>query len=86
MSMKHRNAAARWDAASSHFDVWRIREDFPILKQKVHGNPLVYLDNAATSQKPQIVIDTISRYYATENANVHRGIHKLSEAATAAAV
>ncbi|MEK7335200.1 MAG: cysteine desulfurase [Candidatus Binatota bacterium] len=64
-------------------DVARIREDFPILKQQVHGKPLVYFDNAATSQKPQVVIDTLSRYYATENANIHRGIHFLSELATA---
>ena len=48
------------------FDVWNIREDFPILKQQVHGKPLVYLDNAATSQKPQVVIDTVHRYYAEE--------------------
>ena len=64
-------------------DVARIREDFPILKQQVHGKPLVYFDNAATSQKPQVVIDTLNRYYATENANIHRGIHFLSELATA---
>lgn len=64
-------------------DVARIREDFPILKQQIHGKPLVYLDNAATSQKPQVVIDTLNRYYATENANIHRGIHFLSELATA---
>ncbi len=64
------------------FDVCRIREDFPILKQKVHGKPLVYLDNAATAQKPQVVIDTINRYYSAENSNIHRGIHFLSEQAT----
>ena len=64
------------------FDVARIREDFPILKQQVHGKPLVYLDNAATSQKPQVVIDTLVRYYTTENSNVHRGVHSLSEQAT----
>ena len=64
------------------FDVDRIREDFPILKQTVHGKPLVYLDNAATSQKPQVVIDTLSDYYTTENSNVHRGVHYLSERAT----
>jgi cysteine desulfurase/selenocysteine lyase len=63
-------------------DVARIREDFPILRQQVHGKPLVYLDNAATSQKPQVVIDTLHRYYTTENSNVHRGIHYLSEQAT----
>ena len=64
------------------FDVARIREDFPLLKQMVNGKPLVYLDNAATSQKPQSVIDTLVRYYTTENANVHRGVHTLSQLAT----
>jgi len=63
-------------------DVWKIREDFPILQQTVHGRPLVYLDNAATSQKPQVVIDTLTRYYMDENANIHRGIHFLSQRAT----
>jgi len=69
-------------AATSAFDVARIREDFPLLKQMVNGKPLVYLDNAATSQKPQSVIDTLVRYYTTENANVHRGVHTLSQLAT----
>ncbi len=64
------------------FPVDRIREDFPILKRKVHGRPLVYLDSAATSQKPQSVIDAVTRYYEEENANIHRGIHYLSERAT----
>jgi cysteine desulfurase/selenocysteine lyase len=64
-------------------DVSRIRRDFPILAQRVHGKPLVYLDNAATSQKPQSVLDALTRYYTTENSNVHRGIHYLSEQATA---
>ena len=54
------------------FDVDKIRDDFPILKRKVHGKPLVYLDNAATSQTPQIVIDTIVDYYSNYNANIHR--------------
>jgi cysteine desulfurase/selenocysteine lyase len=63
-------------------DAYRIREDFPLLKQKVHGKPLVYLDNAATSQKPEVVIETLNRYYRCENANVHRGVHSLSEQAT----
>jgi cysteine desulfurase/selenocysteine lyase len=62
----------------------KIRQDFPVLHQKVHGKPLVYLDNAATTQKPQAVIDTILRYYRSENSNVHRGIHFLSEVATQA--
>ncbi len=65
-------------------DVEKIREDFPILRQRVHGKPLVYLDNAATSQKPQAVLDAISGYYSRENSNVHRGIHSLSERATLA--
>ncbi|HEX2667648.1 MAG TPA: cysteine desulfurase [Gammaproteobacteria bacterium] len=65
------------------FDPLRWRRDFPILGEKVHGKPLVYLDNAATSQKPRAVIDAISRYYEHHNANVHRGVHTLSELATA---
>ena len=69
-------------STTSAFDVARIREDFPLLKQMVNGKPLVYLDNAATSQKPQSVIDTLVRYYTTENANVHRGVHTLSQLAT----
>jgi cysteine desulfurase/selenocysteine lyase len=69
----------------SEQDVLRIREDFPILQQTVRGGkPLVYLDNAATSQKPQSVIDITNRYYAEINSNVHRGVHRLSEAATEA--
>ncbi len=64
------------------FDVQKVREDFPILKQRVHGKPLVYLDNAATAQKPLSVIDALSRYYTTENSNIHRGLHFLSERAT----
>ena len=64
------------------FGVEKIRQDFPALRGKVHGKPLVYLDNAATSQKPQGVIDTITRYYVSENSNVHRGVHFLSELAT----
>ncbi|HET7676094.1 MAG TPA: cysteine desulfurase [Gammaproteobacteria bacterium] len=66
------------------FDVERVRRDFPILACHVHGEALVYLDNAATAQKPQAVIDAIARYYQHDNANVHRGVHALSEAATAA--
>lgn len=62
----------------------QLRDDFPALNQEVHGKPLVYLDNAATSQKPQAVIDAISRYYMYDNANVHRGIHALAERATVA--
>jgi len=67
---------------TANFDVARVRRDFPILNQQVHGKPLVYLDNAATSQKPQVVIDTLTRYYTTENSNVHRGVHTLSQQAT----
>ncbi len=65
------------------FDVEKIREDFPILHQQVNGHPLVYLDNAATTQKPRAVIDAISNYYCTDNSNVHRGAHALSDRATA---
>lgn len=64
------------------FDVEAIRRDFPILNQTVHGKPLVYFDNGATSQKPQAVIDAVSRYYETINANIHRGVHTLSQLAT----
>jgi cysteine desulfurase / selenocysteine lyase len=77
-------AANRQPMRHRAFDVWNIREDFPILKRQVHGKPLVYLDNAATSQKPQVVIDTLQRYYAEENANIHRGAYYLSEQATQA--
>lgn len=65
-------------------DVERVRRDFPILAREVHGRPLVYLDNAATSQKPRQVIEALQRYYSTSNSNVHRGVHFLSEAATEA--
>ena len=68
--------------SEAQFDAARIREDFPILRQNVHGKPLVYLDNAATSQKPQAVIDALTRYYSSQNANIHRGVHALSELAT----
>ncbi|WP_347373442.1 cysteine desulfurase [Aequorivita sp. Q41] len=64
------------------FDIQKIRNDFPILKRKVNGYPLVYLDNAATSQKPQQVIDCIVDYYSNYNANIHRGVHTLSQEAT----
>ena len=66
------------------YDVSRIREDFPILKTYVHGKPLVYLDNAATTQKPDFVIDRINKYYSTMNSNIHRGVHALSGVATEA--
>jgi cysteine desulfurase / selenocysteine lyase len=64
------------------FNVEQIRKDFPILREQVHGKPLTYLDNAATTQKPQAVIDTLTQYYSKENANIHRGIFCLSEQAT----
>jgi len=64
------------------YNIEKIRKDFPILHQQVHKRPLVYLDNAATSQKPQCVIDSMSKYYQHDNANVHRGVHDLSERAT----
>jgi cysteine desulfurase / selenocysteine lyase len=63
-------------------DMAKLRTDFPILKREVYGKPLVYLDNAATSQKPQVVIDAITEYYSTINSNVHRGVHHLSQVAT----
>src|SRR5687768_16553107 len=66
------------------FEPQKIRRDFPILAREVHGVPLVYLDNAATSQKPQAVIDALTRYYSEYNANVHRGIHTLADEATTA--
>ena len=69
-------------APSAAFDVARSREDFPILRRTVHGKPLVYFDNAATSQKPQRVLDCEARYYTELNANIHRGVHSLSEQAT----
>ena len=69
-------------AESPMFDVQRVRDDFPILRQKVRGKPLVYLDNAATAQKPRAVLDALQHYYAADNANVHRGVHLLSERAT----
>ena len=67
---------------SAAFEVERIRQDFPILGEKIRGKPLVYLDNAATSQKPHVVIDTIRQFLSTYNSNVHRGVHQLSERAT----
>jgi cysteine desulfurase / selenocysteine lyase len=70
-------------ASQSKFDVNKVRADFPILNQKVNGHPLVYLDNAATTQKPQAVIDALVHYYTYDNSNVHRGAHTLSDRATA---
>jgi cysteine desulfurase / selenocysteine lyase len=90
-----RAASARGEAISAStaplsrrpaapIDIAAIREDFPILHQRIRGKPLVYLDNAATSQKPQSVIDAITGFYTRENANIHRGVHYLSERATVA--
>ena len=64
------------------FDIQSVIADFPILKEKVNGKPLVYFDNAATAQKPKVVIDAITTYYDTINANIHRGVHTLSQLAT----
>jgi cysteine desulfurase / selenocysteine lyase len=69
---------------SARFDVERIRQDFPVLKQTIHGKPLVYLDNAATAQKPRAVIDAIVKFYEVDCANIHRGVHELSQRSTAA--
>src|SRR5260370_41906493 len=82
------NAATNWSPSvespekPTGFDVFKIRADFPILAVKVHGKPLVYLDNTATTQKPQAVIDALIHYYTSENANIHRAVHALSELAT----
>src|SRR5690242_3240945 len=70
--------------ATIGLDVRKIREQFPILHQQVNGHPLVYFDNAATSQKPKSVIDALVHYYTSDNANIHRGIHTLAERATKA--
>ncbi|MFI4953998.1 MAG: aminotransferase class V-fold PLP-dependent enzyme, partial [Burkholderiales bacterium] len=68
--------------AVNAFDVERRRQDFPILRERIHDKPLVYLDNGATTQKPQVVIDSETEYYTHCNANVHRGVHTLSQRAT----
>jgi cysteine desulfurase/selenocysteine lyase len=77
-------AAAAATAAATPLDLARIRADFPLLARAVHGEPLAYLDNAATAQKPVAVLQTLDRYYREYNANIHRGVHTLSEEATAA--
>ena len=76
------NISTQKSKLAKSFDVYAIRSDFPILKQMIKKNPLVYLDNAATSQKPQMVIDAMMKYYLEENSNIHRGVHYLSELAT----
>jgi cysteine desulfurase/selenocysteine lyase len=78
----HPNRVAVPEVAA--LDVARIREDFPILRRRVHGRRLAYLDNAATSQKPESVIEALARFYRTTNANIHRGIHTLAQEATSA--
>ena len=80
MSVAQRKVAA----GRAPFDIQMIRRQFPILAQTMRGKPLVYLDNAATTQKPQAVLDTLSQYYAAENANIHRGVYALSQDATRA--
>ena len=77
-----RNLAFQDEAVATAFDVERIRRDFPILARQVYGKPLVYLDNAASAQKPKAVLDALNRAYGEEYANVHRGLHFLSNAAT----
>ena len=69
-------------AMAAPYDIEAVRRDFPILSREVYGKPLVYLDNGASAQKPQVVIDAVSHAYANEYANVHRGLHFLSNAAT----
>ena len=72
------SAAQRLHVVGTGFDVEKIRRDFPILSREIRGKKLVYLDNAATAQKPRAVIEAISRYYEQGNANVNRGVHLLS--------
>lgn len=73
-----------FETATPKFDVAKVREDFPALKQSIRGKPLIYLDNGASAQKPQAVIDVINHYYINDYANIHRGVHYLSERATEA--
>ena len=75
-------AVAPKNSVGSTFDIAKVRQDFPLLNQSIKGRPLIYLDNAATTQKPQVVIDAISQFYGNSNANVHRGAHSLSDNAT----
>lgn len=82
--INHPTVEAGTGAFAAPFEVAKVREQFPILKQLAHGHPLVYLDNAATTQKPDCVIESLERYYRAENANIHRGIHLFSERATKA--
>ncbi len=84
MSLTVLTPAAKPATQPAAFDVNKVREDFPILRQKVHGKPLIYLDNAATSQKPLAVVGAMNRFYLAECSNIHRGVHYLSEQATQA--
>ena len=70
------------NASTRKFNVREIRQDFPALRQQVYGKNLIYLDNGATSQKPQMVLDAINQYYSMDNANIHRGVHHLIQKAT----
>src|SRR3989337_2342857 len=80
--MKAAQTTEKSDPRGNPLDVDAIRRDFPILGRVVHGKPLVYFDNGATSQKPRAVIDALNRYYAEENSNIHRGVHYLTELAS----
>jgi len=71
-----------YETKNTYFDITKIRNDFPVLNQKIYGKPLIYFDNAATTQKPRVVIDTINKLHSEHNSNVHRGIHYLSEQMT----
>jgi len=82
MEIKQDFVELKMKESATIFDIEKIRKDFPILHQNINGKPLVYLDNAASTQKPMSVINAISAYYMTINANIHRGIHTLSEKAT----
>lgn len=87
--MPARSAAEKWNAETTltmvpQFNPEKIRKDFPVLNQKVYGNPMVYFDNGATTQKPRAVIDAMSRFYEEKNSSIHRGVHYLSDQATQA--
>jgi len=84
MTVAHADVDLKVRATRTPFDVQKIRADFPILREVVHGHPLVYLDNANTTQKPQQVLDALDHYYRHDNANIHRATHLLSERATKA--
>src|SRR3982751_2726987 len=83
-SLARQQPAAHLAVQPTGFDLTRVRAQFPILRSQVNGKPLAYLDNGASSQMPQPVIDRLIRYRTCEHANIHRGVHYLSEVATAA--